>query len=131
MLWLALFTVLEAAAPATAAPVAITRPLAAGSILSPDDIRSGGADEDGYVGKELRRYMPAGALVHQTDLRTPTLVARNRQVRLEFLKGSLSITAEGRALSNGAAGDTVRVLNLSSKTVITGVVVDLNRVEVR
>lgn len=131
MLWLAFSAVLEAAAPTTAASVELTRPLAAGAILSPGDIRSGGSDEAEYVGKELRRFMPAGANVRETDLRTPTLVTRNRQVRLEFLRGPLSITAEGRALSNGAAGDTVRVINLTSKTVVTGVVVDLNRVAVR
>lgn len=59
------------------------------------------------------------------------LVKRNALVALEFIRGPLSIVAEGRALSAGAAGETVRILNTSSKATVTAEVVGPNRVRVR
>jgi flagella basal body P-ring formation protein FlgA len=63
--------------------------------------------------------------------RASMLVLRNRPVRIEFVRGALLITAEGRALSNGKEGDMVRILNTSSRSVVLGVVVGVDRVAVR
>ncbi len=63
--------------------------------------------------------------------RAPSLVMRNRPVRVEFVRGALLITAEGRALSNGQEGDTVRVMNTSSRSVVLGVVIGADRVAVQ
>jgi flagellar basal body P-ring formation protein FlgA len=75
--------------------------------------------------------MPAGAVLRNSDVRPPTLVVRNRPVRIDYAKGPLLISAPGRALSNGANGETVRVMNLSSRSIITGVVIDVDRVKVQ
>ena len=47
---------------------------------------------------------------------------RNQIVRIAYDTGALRIEAEGRALSEGAAGDLVRVMNLSSRKTISAVV---------
>jgi len=109
----------------------LVRPLSAGSIITQADLVSDKMPDDELIGMETRRYMPIGSAVQVSDLRAQTLIKRNAAVRIAFDKGRLSIVAEGRALSNGARGDTVRVLNLSSKSVVFGVVVDRDLVQVK
>jgi flagella basal body P-ring formation protein FlgA len=77
---------------------------------------------------------PVAAALASRPARTAApapLVKRNALVALEFVRGPLTIVAEGRALSAGAAGETVRVLNTTSKATISGEVVGPNRVRVR
>lgn len=109
----------------------LTRSLPAGAVIKPEDVAGTETDASVFVGKELRRYLPAGSILQSADLRPPTLVTRNRPVRLEYAKGPLLITAEGRALSSGAEGDAVQVINLTSRNVLTGIVIGADRVEVR
>ncbi len=42
----------------------------------------------------------------------------------------MTLTAQGRALEDGGAGDTVRVVNTQSNTVVQAVVTGANRVSV-
>ena len=61
----------------------------------------------------------------------PVLVTRNSIVKMEFKLGRLSILTEGRALSQGRLGDIVKVMNLSSKNVVTGTVASESRVVIQ
>lgn len=108
----------------------LIRPVAVGEILSTEDIAGDATAVGALVGKQVRRHMPEGALVRPADVRAPLMVTRNAIVRMQFVRGALKISAEGRALSNGAYGDSVRVMSLSSRTTITGVVADEGLVEV-
>lgn len=115
---------------ASADPPTLQRAAPAGAILDIQDMSGDEALIQSLAGKEARRFMPAGAIVRISDLREPLLVVRNRPVRVRFIKGSLSISAEGRALSDGALGESVRVMAPRSKLTITGVVVGKNSVAV-
>ena len=53
--------------------------------------------------------------------RAPALVERNAVVRMSYRSGPLRIVTEGRALDRAAAGEPVRVMNLTSKQTVTGV----------
>jgi flagella basal body P-ring formation protein FlgA len=130
---LAAFVLLQLSAVSAPEPtsVTVTGPLAAGAVAAAEDIETPGKTADEFAGKTLRRSPPAGAVPHSPDARSPVLVARNRPVRLEFERGALTITADGRALSNGSEGEMVRVLNLASRVVVTGVVTDVDRVTVK
>lgn len=129
--WPLIFLFQGAALPvADALTSALMRPVAAGEILSADDIAGDATAVGALVGKQVRRHMPAGAIVRPADVRAPLMVTRNAIVRMQFVRGALKISAEGRALSNGAYGDSVRVMSLSSRTTITGVVADEGMVEV-
>ncbi|MFN0024056.1 MAG: flagellar basal body P-ring formation chaperone FlgA [Parvularculaceae bacterium] len=104
----------------------LTRPLPAGAILAASDIQyaeAGAQLASSLVGKQTRRYLPLGAVLRASDIREPTLVVRNSVVRITFERGPLTIAASGRAMSDGALGETVRVLNLTSKATISAVVV--------
>ncbi len=115
----------------TAEPLALARPVAAGALLSPLDFNGDARSTADFVGKEVRRFMPAGAIVRATDVREPLLVLRNTVVRMQFVKGLLSITADGRAMSSGAHGESVRVMSLQSRTTIVGVVAGEGLVQVQ
>ncbi len=82
------------------------------------------------VGKEARRALPAGSLVRGSDIAPPTLVGRGEPVTLILHSGALTITAPGKALQNAAAGEAVRVVNLSTSRTLDGRVVRVGEVEI-
>lgn len=86
---------------------------------------------DLFVGMEIKRTVYAGKILSANDVGPPTLVARNAIVTLEFARGPLLITTEGRALDSGAAGERIRIMNLSSKTILTATVTGPNKAMTR
>ena len=74
------------------------------------------------VGRETRIAIYAGAPVLAANLQAPALVERNQLVEMRFSRGGLTIRTEGRALDRGAAGERVRVMNLSSRSIVSGLV---------
>jgi flagella basal body P-ring formation protein FlgA len=83
------------------------------------------------AGKEARRLIPKGAALREVDFRAPLLVERNAPVVMEYAKGVLVMTTEGRALSNGSKGDVVKVINARSKTIVLARVVARGKVVVQ
>jgi len=69
------------------------------------------------IGQEARVALYAGRPIRYADIGPPAIVDRNDLVTLFFDNGPLVITTEGRALGRGAAGDVIRVMNLTSRTV--------------
>jgi flagella basal body P-ring formation protein FlgA len=74
------------------------------------------------AGMEAQRALMAGAIVRLSDVIRPQLVRRGEPVTIALREGGLSITTQGRALSNGASGDFVRVVSLSTNHTLDGVV---------
>lgn len=126
-LTLALLFVGPALAPA--ATIA-ARDLPAGTVIGSgdvtwDDTKPGGiADPETAIGMQARVAIYAGRPVTAGALRTPVLVSRNQIVRVAFDSGTLRIETEGRAMTEGAAGDIVRVMNLSSRSTISAIVAE-------
>jgi len=125
-MWRVLFLVL-AAAPALAESVVATRTIRAQTVIGPEDLTLVAAelpgaltDPSAALGLEARVAIYAGRPVLPEDLGRPTLVQRNQVVALIYLSGSLAISTEGRALARGSEGDTVRVINLASRSTVTG-----------
>lgn len=83
------------------------------------------------VGQEARVVLYAGRPIRLDDIGPPAVVARNQIVQLFFSSDALSIVTEGRALERGAVGDRIRVMNLGSRTVIFGQVLDDGSIRVR
>ncbi|MEZ5892645.1 MAG: flagellar basal body P-ring formation chaperone FlgA [Parvularculaceae bacterium] len=108
--------------------------LRTGTILTAADlvIETGDASAlDAYLGKELKRTIYPGKTLSPNDVSMPTMIQRNALVQVEFHRGPLLITTEGRALDAGAVGDAVRVMNLNSKIVLTAVVTGPNKAATR
>lgn len=72
------------------------------------------------LNKTPRRPVRAGVPLRGFDLGPPVVVKRGSQVALVYENGRLHITAQGRALGDGAAGDTIRVVNLTSSRTVEG-----------
>ena len=72
------------------------------------------------LGLEARVTIYAGRPVRAGDLGLPAVVERNQIVPISFLSGGLAIKAEGRALARGGVGDVIRVMNLASRTTVSG-----------
>jgi flagella basal body P-ring formation protein FlgA len=87
-------------------------------------------DRSQVIGKTPRRLLQAGKPLRGNDLQTPLLVEKGKLVTIVLRNRQLLITAQGRALEDGAKGEVIRVSNTRSRTTIQGLVVGLNRVSV-
>lgn len=124
---LRLVLLLSLAAPVSAESLVATRTIRAKSLIAPEDLTLVSAalpgaltDPAQAVGLEARVSIYAGKPVRAGDLGPPTLVDRNQLVTLIYVSGGLAIATEGRALSRGAEGDEVRVMNLGSRNTVKG-----------
>lgn len=70
------------------------------------------------IGKEARVTIYPGRPILNGDLVSAAIVERNQIIPLVFDNGLLKITAEGRALDRGRAGDLIRVMNLGSRSTV-------------
>ncbi len=87
-------------------------------------------DAQQLVGLTPRRLAPAGKPLQVSDLESPMMVKKGQTVTLQLKSGSLSLSLQGKAMQNGAAGDTVRVLNTASNQVVEGTVSGFQRIDV-
>ncbi len=76
----------------------------------------------------LRRAVRPGTVLSASMLERPKLVLRGQRVQVIAGMGALAVASEGEALSDAAAGERVRVRNLSSRQVLEGVVDPQGRV---
>jgi len=114
------------------------RTIRAREIIGSSDLVRKAADVPGaathvseLVGQEARIALYAGRPIRLGDVGPPAIVDRNDIVALRFKRSGLNITTEGRVLGRGAVGDTIRVMNLSSRTTVTGWILEDGSVEVR
>ena len=87
-------------------------------------------DPANLIGKSPRRPIRPGRPVRAADLREPVLVPKNSLVVLRLETERMVLTAQGRALQDGASGEVIRVMNTRSNTIITGVVAESGVVRV-
>ncbi len=80
------------------------------------------------IGFEARRAMRPGVPLSAGDVRAPTLITRNDRVVITVQSGRLRISAQGRALDDGALGDTISVINSQSKRTIDAIVIGRGQV---
>lgn len=87
-------------------------------------------NSDDLIGMTAKRRLQPGKPVRTSDVRPPRLVVKGEPVLMKVEAPGINLTAEGRALEHGAKGDLVRILNTSSKQVVTGIVTAPQTVEV-
>ena len=104
---------LRAGTAITAADLALTTdPTPLGAAMTLDEV----------LGQEARVTLYAGRPIPLASLGPPALIERNQLVTLLVQRAGLEIRVDGRALARGAEGQDVRVMNLASRTTVTGVV---------
>ncbi len=117
--------------------VLATRTMRPHSILTEGDLKIANGTVPGtymaieeLLGQETRVVLYAGRPIRIDDVGPPALIDRNQIVMLIYDLGGLQIATEGRSLGRGGIGDRVRVMNLSSRSTITGTVLENGSVSV-
>jgi flagella basal body P-ring formation protein FlgA len=91
--------------------------------VDPNSVMSGTATTmDTLVGMQTRRVLRAGESVRNDDVRHPILVTKGSTVTMIFEVPGVSLTATGRAMSEGGLGENVTILNPASFRQITAIV---------
>ncbi len=106
-----------------------TRTIRAAETILAHDVEIADRDTDGAlsrpqqaVGLEARRNLYAGRPILHHDVGPPAVVGRNDTIALVYRNGGLTITTDGRALDRAGVGDRLRVMSLSSRQTLSGVV---------
>lgn len=73
-------------------------------------------------GKVAKRTLLPGRYIPTSSLREAWLVEQGAAVQVTYVSGVLTISASAVTLQSGAAGDLVRVRNIDSGKVLSGVV---------
>jgi flagella basal body P-ring formation protein FlgA len=119
----------------------LTKAMRSGDVISVNDIQyidmranavsaSTLVSTESLVGQTPRRGVPAMRPLAAGDLTAPVAVKKGEIVTMTLESGQMQLTAQGRALDNGAEGEVVRIMNTSSNQVIEGVVKGLRTVSV-
>jgi len=86
------------------------------TLLNPQDI----------IGMTPQRVLMEGATIEANEVQRPMLVNRRDLVTLVLRTPMMTMTSKGRALEDGAEGDTIRISNTQSKTIIEAIVTGPN-----
>lgn len=114
---------------AFAETVVATRTLRSHTIIGPKDVVAKDVVVDGaferaenVIGQEARVTLYAGRPIRFGDVGPAAIIERNQIVMLVYKRGGLRIAADARALGRGGVGDLIRVMNLTSRTTVSGIV---------
>lgn len=119
-----------------------TRRIEAGEIIAAADLRpvmlppgvmnsSMLRDPADLIGMEVRRPLMANRPVQDRAVTAPRAVVKGAKIEIRFRAGALQLTAPGKALSDGALGEVIRVVNTSSNAIVTAEVTAQGVVEVK
>jgi flagella basal body P-ring formation protein FlgA len=120
----------------------LKEPLRLGDVISSDDIdyidmraadiTAGMVVDPGrLIGQTPRRGLAAMKPVTAGDVRLPILIKKGDLVTMLLKNEIINLTAQGRALDSGAAGDAIHVMNTTSKQVIDAVVAGPQTVNIK
>jgi flagella basal body P-ring formation protein FlgA len=118
--------------------VTVSRSLSRGEVVQPADLqlkmiqlkayrRQGFTDIAQVSGAKMKKNIRSGEVIERRDI---CVVCKNETVIIKAVKGSMTITTKGTALTDGSSGDQVRVLNNKSKRIIEGIVSGMSEITV-
>ncbi|WP_373355323.1 flagellar basal body P-ring formation chaperone FlgA [Pseudoroseicyclus sp. CXY001] len=118
-----------AAPPAAADIMVAARTMPAQTLLGPGDVTAAEGEMPGVaatpgevVGLESRVALYAGRPIRLADLGPPAIVERNQILPLIYNASGLRIETEGRALDRAGVGESIRVMNTSSRNTVTALI---------
>ncbi|MDR3231988.1 MAG: flagellar basal body P-ring formation chaperone FlgA [Synergistaceae bacterium] len=83
------------------------------------------------VGRTLRKNLSQGEPIALNSVVGVPIIEKGKGVMIVVHNGGLTVRTKGEALEDGFMGETIRVRNLSSKVVLSAVVVGKDTVEVK
>jgi len=87
-------------------------------------------DADRLIGMSPRQGLRSGQMVSANDIERPVAVARGALVTMVLKLGTMTLTAQGRAVEPGSVGDTIRVANTHSNQTVEAKIESPNLVSV-
>jgi flagella basal body P-ring formation protein FlgA len=110
------------------------RSLAAGEVVQPADLtyakvpvfqapQDAPRDAADIIGKAARRPLRSGTAVASLDVTVAQVIKRDDMIDVAFHAEGMTLTLQGKALGGAAVGETLNVMNLTSKKVIQAVAV--------
>lgn len=88
------------------------------------------SDPSEIDGQQLNRSLREGEVIRKRYLEPITLVKRGQTVRMVLRGGGLEIVSKGRAVTDGAIGQEIRVINTDSRREVRGRVAEDGAVHV-
>jgi len=82
------------------------------------------------LGYEAVNYLPSGKRLHHRSMKKPALGSKGEKIMILAEKGGMKITTPGILKEDGYENAMVQVLNIESKKIIYGRLVDANTVKV-
>ena len=116
--------------PGNVSVLTYARDFAAGEIVQPQDVvwtklvaKPAGAprDADAVIGMAARRPLREGAPVSTRDVSPPQVIKAGDLVSVTWSDGGVSVTLQGKALTNAAVGEAFGVQNTASKKTLQAV----------
>lgn len=112
-----------------------------GDVISKSDIewlemaenrltRNAITDPSRLIGMAAKRSISAGKPITANDVRTPQVVTKGQSVTMVLSTPIMRLTAKGKALEAGGTGDTIRISNSQTSTVIEGIITGPGQVRV-
>lgn len=86
--------------------------------------------EAGLVGMSPRYPVRTGEPLRISDMQPPVVIVKGATVDMNYVSGALTLLARGRALQNGAVGDTIDIMNPRSNRTVQGIVEGPNMVRI-
>lgn len=120
--------------------LALSQPLSRGDIVQENDLTTirlprstviAGAvhDSTGIVGKAARTNLRPNQPLARKNFERPVLITRGDNITVRYEIGNMKLTTRAKAMTEGAMGDVIDVMNLQSRRIVPAVV--LSRGEVR
>ena len=88
------------------------------------------ASEADLVNHTPRRSLAVNTPVYLYEVQSPRLVTRGQMVTMVLRTHNMTLTTQGKAAQDGAAGEVIRVVNTQSNRTIDATVVSANEVTV-
>jgi flagella basal body P-ring formation protein FlgA len=121
--------------------VVAARPLPRASLLAKQDLKLARRDlarlHSGYyshieqvVGLQTGRNIAMDTAISSLLVKEPLAVKRGQRVNLTAGAGGIEVRMTGEAMSDGTAGERIKVRNLSSKRVVDGIVKSATTIQV-
>ena len=117
----------------------LTRPVNRGALIQLDDVTLKDVPSGRLRGTPMRhisellgmaatRHLRPGRAIFKRDIEQPQIVKRGALVNIIFKAPGITLSTKGKAISGGALGDTISVLNVRSKRTIQVSVIAPNTV---
>ena len=87
-------------------------------------------DKAGIIGHITRHNIRPGQIFRDHNVERPTIIQRGALITIVWNVPMMSLSTQGQATEAGGMGDTIRVLNTSSKTAIFAEVIGPQKVRV-